>query len=199
MQRCLQQASKRLYLIIIAPLGLDNPKEFFCYNEKEIINLNHMTNKEFFLATIKFEAPKFRVVIEALPDDQHEYKVHEKARSAVNLTAQLAVQWKAISGVLNSGAPDFNPHEMEDQSKEDMLSKFDAGMAQLQKDVEAISEEDWDNADAAMGETWKDKKGNMAWGFLMDAIHHRGQLTTYLRAMGAHVPSVYGPSADEQN
>ena len=36
-----------------------------------------------------------------------------------------------------------------------------------------------------------------AWGFLLDIVHHRGQLTTYLRAMGSTVPQIYGPSADE--
>ncbi len=158
-----------------------------------------MTNKEFFLKTLKDESPKFRKAIEALPEDKHEHKVHEKSREAGNIAAQLAVQWKAISGILSKGAPDFNPHEMGPQSKADMLVKFDSGIAQLEKDVTAISEQDWDNGEAAMGETWKDKKFNMAWGFLFDAIHHRGQLATYLRAMGAKVPSIYGPSADSQN
>lgn len=158
-----------------------------------------MTNKEFFLKTIEDEAPKFRKAIDALPEDKHSHKVHEKSREAGNIAAQLALQWKAISGILNAGTPEFNPHEMEKQSKADMLAKFDSGMSQLQKDVKAISEEDWDNGDASMGEAWKDKKGNMAWGFLFDAIHHRGQLTTYLRGMGAVVPSIYGPSADMQN
>ena len=36
-----------------------------------------------------------------------------------------------------------------------------------------------------------------AWGFFFDIIHHRGQLSTYLRPMGAKVPQIYGPSADE--
>jgi uncharacterized damage-inducible protein DinB len=35
------------------------------------------------------------------------------------------------------------------------------------------------------------------WGTLFDQVHHRGQLTTYLRPMGSTVPQVYGPSADE--
>jgi len=158
-----------------------------------------MTNKNFYLDTIKEEAPRFRVAIEALPEDKHDHKVHERAREAGNLAAQLALQWKAISGVLTKGVPDFDPHEMEKQTKADMLSKFDSGMSQLQKDVETISLEDWENGDASMGEMWKDKKFRMAWGFLFDAIHHRGQLTTYLRAMGAIVPSIYGPSADTKN
>ena len=37
----------------------------------------------------------------------------------------------------------------------------------------------------------------MAWGFLLDQIHHRGQISTYLRPMGSTVPAIYGPSADE--
>ncbi len=155
-----------------------------------------MTNKDFFIQTLKEETPKFRTVIEALPEDKHTHKVHDRSREAGNLAAQLSLQWKAISGILTSGAPTFNPHEMEKQSKADMLSKFDSGIEQLLKDVETISETDWENGDAAMGETWKDKKFHMAWGFLFDAIHHRGQLSTHLRAMGAKVPSIYGPSAD---
>lgn len=158
-----------------------------------------MTNKEFFLETLKEEAPKFRVAIDALPEDKLSHKVHERSREAGNLAAQLALQWKAVSGIVTAGAPAFNPHEMEHQTKADMLAKFDQGIAQLEKDIEATSEEDWENGDAAMGEVWKDKKFHMAWGFLFDAIHHRGQLSTYLRAMGAVVPSIYGPSADTKH
>jgi uncharacterized damage-inducible protein DinB len=37
----------------------------------------------------------------------------------------------------------------------------------------------------------------MAWGFLFDIVHHRGQISTYLRPMGSTVPQIYGPSGDE--
>ncbi len=150
-----------------------------------------MTNKDFFVATIKEEAPKFRAAIDALPDDKHTHKVHERSREAGNLAAQLGLQWKVISGIATTGTPTFNPHEMENQTKADMLAAFDAGMSQLQTDVAALSEEDWENGDAGWGGTMTGKKYHMAWGFLFDAIHHRGQLATYLRAMGAVVPSIY--------
>ena len=39
-------------------------------------------------------------------------------------------------------------------------------------------------------------RGEILWLFLFDAIHHRGQLSTYLRPMGSTVPSIYGKSAD---
>jgi uncharacterized damage-inducible protein DinB len=44
---------------------------------------------------------------------------------------------------------------------------------------------------------WETTLGEMLWGILFDAIHHRGQLSTYLRPMGGKVPSIYGPSADD--
>jgi uncharacterized damage-inducible protein DinB len=37
----------------------------------------------------------------------------------------------------------------------------------------------------------------MAWNFLFDIVHHRGQISTYLRPMGSTVPQIYGPSGDE--
>ena len=38
----------------------------------------------------------------------------------------------------------------------------------------------------------------LAWILFLDAVHHRGQLSTHLRPMGSTVPSIYGPSADDQ-
>ena len=40
--------------------------------------------------------------------------------------------------------------------------------------------------------------GTFLWLILFDAIHHRGQLSAYLRPMGGKVPAIYGPSADER-
>lgn len=157
-----------------------------------------MTNKEFFLKTVKGEVSRFRIAIEALPEDKLAHKVHEKSREAGNIAAQLAVQWKAISGIVKNGMPEFNPQDMENQNKENMLEKFDANITQMQEDVSALSNEEWENGEASMGEMWKVKKYEMAWGFLFDAIHHRGQLTTFLREMGASVPAIYGPSADSK-
>jgi uncharacterized damage-inducible protein DinB len=43
----------------------------------------------------------------------------------------------------------------------------------------------------------KDTVGGLLWLALFDAVHHRGQLTTYIRPMGGKVPGVYGPSGDD--
>ena len=39
--------------------------------------------------------------------------------------------------------------------------------------------------------------GDFLWYLFFDAIHHRGQLSTYIRPMGGQVPSIYGPSGDD--
>jgi uncharacterized damage-inducible protein DinB len=157
-----------------------------------------MTNKSFFIEMLQEEAPRFRKAIEALAEDKHSHKVHDRSREAGNLAAQLAIQWKAISGIINSGTPTFNPHEMGKQTKSEMLAKFNEGMPQLLKDLEALSDDEWENGKAGWAaEMMNEKKYKMSWFFLFDAIHHRGQLLTFMRAMGAKVPSIYGPSADD--
>jgi uncharacterized damage-inducible protein DinB len=63
-----------------------------------------------------------------------------------------------------------------------------------------VSDQDWEEGTATLtypGGKWEAKKFEMAWGFLFDAIHHRGQLSTYIRAVGGKVPAIYGGSADE--
>jgi uncharacterized damage-inducible protein DinB len=65
--------------------------------------------------------------------------------------------------------------------------------------LKKLAEADWDKkVKFVMGPeaSWEAKLSEMAWGFLFDAVHHRGQLSTYLRPMGGTVPSIYGPSAD---
>ena len=161
-----------------------------------------MKNKEFFIKILEEEAPKFRSVIDALPEDKFSHKVHDRSREAGSLAAQLAMQWGAISGVVVNGTPSMDSHMGKEISKKEMLSVFDKGIEQLKKDVMEISDNAWENDMAKLempSGNWEDKKYNMAWGFLFDAIHHRGQLSTYLRAMGDKVPSIYGPSADSKN
>jgi uncharacterized damage-inducible protein DinB len=155
-----------------------------------------MTNKEFFIKTLESEKTKFREVIEALSDDKHPHKVHDKSREAGSLAGQLAIQWAAISQIVKTGKIDWDGGKK--MTKQEMLAAFDKNFDQLLADLKSADDQDWENSDAAMGDFWKDKKYNMAWGFLFDAIHHRGQLSTFLRAMGAKVPSIYGPSADTQ-
>ena len=65
--------------------------------------------------------------------------------------------------------------------------------------AQGMSEGRWNKgADMMMGGKviWHATRGGMAWSLLFDLIHHRGQLSAYIRPMGGKVPSIYGPSGD---
>lgn len=161
-----------------------------------------MTNKEFFIAKIKEEQPIFIKVLKALPADKLDFKPHEKARTAGRIAFQLASQPMFTSGILMAGAPDWGTYAKgANPAMPEMLAMLDKNYEQLLKDLATISDADWEGGVATLvfpGGKWEAKKYDMAWGFLFDAVHHRGQLTTYLRVMGEKVPSVYGGSADEK-
>jgi uncharacterized damage-inducible protein DinB len=160
-----------------------------------------MTNKQFFIKVLGAEKPVFLRVLAAIPPDQLNYKPHEKARTAGRIAFQLASQWSFTGAIVTQGAPDWGTYrEPENPSLPDILALAEKNFADLEKVMAAADEQDWENGKAVLtfpGGKWETEKYDMAWGFLFDAIHHRGQLTTYLRAMGAKVPSVYGGSADE--
>jgi len=66
--------------------------------------------------------------------------------------------------------------------------------------AQAVSDDRWDApAKFFMGDqvVWEAKVSDMAWGYLFDMVHHRGQLSAYIRPMGGKVPAIYGPSADD--
>lgn len=160
-----------------------------------------MTNKDFFIKVIEAEAPIFKKVLAALPKDKLDFKPHERARSAESLALQLAFQPASIASTIEKGSPDIGSYDSSQNSDlEELVMQMESNFEELRKALSSVSDDEWENDTAVLewtGGKWEAKKYDMAWQLLFDAIHHRGQLTTYLRAMGAKVPSVYGGSADE--
>ncbi|MGH9715622.1 MAG: DinB family protein [Candidatus Acidiferrales bacterium] len=158
-----------------------------------------MDQKEFFLKYWEKEAPATRKVIGRIPQDRCEYRADPKARTALEI-AWLIVREEIVlgdgmeKGVLNwveVAAP---------ATVAEIVAEYDRQHDAITKRLRAIPASAWEkqipflfNGQEAMKEIGYD----MAWSFLLDQIHHRGQLSTYLRPMGAKVPSIYGPSADE--
>jgi uncharacterized damage-inducible protein DinB len=71
---------------------------------------------------------------------------------------------------------------------------------EIEKRLAKLNDAAWDKKAQFLMDgkvAWEAPLGDMLFGFLFDAIHHRGQLSSYLRPMGAKVPSIYGPSADD--
>ncbi|MEK9157605.1 MAG: DinB family protein [Patescibacteria group bacterium] len=161
-----------------------------------------MTSKELFLKTVEGEQAIFIRVLKAVNQKKWGHKPHPRSRTGQGLVSLMADESLMLAKIISKGVVDFGKSSAEPKPVKTLtkaVKDFEKGFNEVKKAVKKVSEKDWEKADALMkgsfGE-WKDKKGNMAWGFLFDLIHHRGQLSTYLRPMGGKVPSIYGPSAD---
>ena len=77
----------------------------------------------------------------------------------------------------------------------EVVKAYETQSADIVKRWKALPQDKWDGQLAFFGS--KRSASGMAWSFLFDIVHHRGQITTYLRPMGSTVPQIYGPSGDE--
>ncbi len=166
-----------------------------------------MTDKELFIHTLKSELPRFERVmkaVEAVPEKKHSYKHDEKSRTTFEL---LSHTFGSESGmfpvILQKGQMDFiSWPQPKWKTAEEVHKEFNKNMKKTLQIAQKMSAKDWEKKAQLMMNgkvTWEDKRGQIAFEFLLDLIHHRAQLSTHLRPMGGKVPSIYGPSADSQN
>ena len=101
------------------------------------------------------------------------------------------------TGVIDSSDPMLEKPDKMKKIAHDFVRNLEEACAMA---VQKMSDEDWGSPSEMKmkGKTvWKASKGEMAWGLLIDLIHHRGQLSTHIRPQGGKVPSIYGPSGDD--
>jgi uncharacterized damage-inducible protein DinB len=154
---------------------------------------------EFFVKRWESELPAFGKVLRALPADQLAYRPHERSTTAGDLAWQLAEEQHVLAGLLETGAITWVTRPRP-ETLDEIVAAWDAATEELRQKLNGLDEAKCDgSADFIIGEqsAWKDTVGNMLWGFLFDMVHHRGQLSTYIRPMGGKVPAIYGPSADD--
>lgn len=157
-----------------------------------------MTMREFFLQTHKAEFPAFQRVLRALPQDRLDYKPHERSPSAQQLMWTLTFELQACLDVITKRQAEWQhvPPPPYDQ----MLATFERLSKELDEQVARLDEAAWSQPARFLvgGKVVNEQPvGQFLWFVLRDAIHHRGQLSAYLRPMGGKVPAIYGPSADE--
>jgi uncharacterized damage-inducible protein DinB len=146
-----------------------------------------------------------RRVLERLPDAEFGWKPHDRSMSLGDLAQHVAglVMWcGAIADQPEFDLATYNPEDMPKMDTRDaLLAAFDAGVAAGRKTLAA-------KTDSELLAPWSLKKeGKEIFtmprvaairSFVMNhCIHHRGQLTVYMRLKNLPVPSIYGPSADE--
>ncbi len=143
-----------------------------------------------------------RTVIERVPADKFGYKPHEKSMSMGTLAGHIAEMPAWVVPTLAQDSLDiagYQPPSL--ASPAEVLAKFDANVAAARAALAAA-------ADDAFFKNWSLKNGDktlmtmpkiaVVRTFVLNhVIHHRGQLSVYLRLNNLSVPSIYGPSADE--
>jgi uncharacterized damage-inducible protein DinB len=156
-----------------------------------------MTNRQFFLHRRKAELPAFLSVFRALDHERLDYTPHDRSPSAAQIVWTLTSEQKACCELIGKSRTDWCPTPP--KGLHEMIADFERHDADLIEAVAQLDEEAWQrpaqfvvNGRVAI----EQPLGDLMWFFFFDAIHHRGQLSTYIRPMGGQVPSIYGPSAD---
>jgi uncharacterized damage-inducible protein DinB len=152
-----------------------------------------MNEKELFTRFWTHEAQTTRKVLERIPEGS-DYKPDPKSRTAQQIAWQMFAEEKMIIEALESGKVEWAPPPMP-ASMKDVVAAYEKQSEDIVRRWNALSTERW-NADLEFFGHPRPASA-MAWSFLFDLVHHRGQISTYLRPMGSTVPQIYGPSGDE--
>ena len=158
-----------------------------------------MPQLEDFVATWEHEFQTTVRVFEKYPADRLSYRPHEISRTAYELMWTIVYEEvEMIEGCLR-GTITFGD-EKPPKTKEALIRAYKRRHATLVKKVRKAGEELFSKKikfPMGKGKVMEFSGKDWLWSLLHDQIHHRGQLTVYLRLVGAKVPSIYGPSADE--
>jgi uncharacterized damage-inducible protein DinB len=157
-------------------------------------------NQQFFAHRLKNEIPGFVKMIRALPADKLDYRPHEKNTPAGTLALQIVSEMEALIGLFENGAIAMSGYG-DVPPIEELATRFERAANTVAERATAIDDAGW-NAPGKFSfgghVAWEAPALDLAWGFLFDLVHHRGQLSAYLRPMGGKVPAIYGPSADDR-
>jgi uncharacterized damage-inducible protein DinB len=164
-----------------------------------------MTTAETLLLDYDAEIANTRRILERIPEDKPDWKPHDKSMPMGRLAVHVSRLPDFATTILTTPELNLANHKfppMIFESREKLLTTLDETSTEARRSLEAATDE-------CLQEQWK-----LSWGektiveapravlyrtmFLNHLVHHRGQLTVYLRLNDVAVPGLYGPSADEQ-
>ena len=152
-----------------------------------------MDDKPLFVKFWTKEAKTTRNVLSRIPEGS-DYRPDPKSRTACEIAWQIVCEEKMIIDALESGKAEWAPPPMPATMK-DVLEAYETQSAGMPDRWNAVPAVNWTGTLEFFG--GQRPASPMAWSFLFDIVHHRGQISTYLRPMGSTVPQIYGPSGDE--
>ena len=150
-----------------------------------------------YLPGLKNEQRITRSVIEAIPLDQGDYRPDGISKSALDLAWHIAATEIRFMDAVAAGAFDFSPRPRPDSVKtsKDLIDWYTENFQPRFEKLSTLSKEQLLKIVDFRG-MFQLPAVNYLGFILHHSIHHRGQLSMYLRPMGAKVPSIYGESHD---
>jgi uncharacterized damage-inducible protein DinB len=158
---------------------------------------------QIYLSQLEAEAEATRKCLERLTEEVLPFKPTEKAMPLKSLAITISEIPKWIDSIVNQGNIDFATYErFKMNSVDDLPKHFDQCMALARKALENVSDEELMKVfslkmkDQVLS---TDTKKNSVDSSIRHLVHHRGQLTVYMRMNNIPIPRMYGPSGDEQS
>ena len=164
------------------------------------------TIAELLLAELDREAAGTRHALERVPEGRNDWKPHEKSMPLGYLAGLIATMPSWVASIINDEELDLaNPGEYRSQgfkTNRELLEAFDKGLARAREALAGTTDEHLTTTSwrlVTQGQVLLEQLRYVAIrdSTLNHLAHHRGQLTVYLRLNDIPVPSLYGPSADE--
>ena len=152
-----------------------------------------MSDQPLFTDFWKKESATTHTVISRIPEGS-DYKPDPKSRTAHEIAWAIVCEERMLIDALESGKAEWAPPPLPATTQE-VIDAYGKQSAEIAARLDALAGEKWSGPLEFFGS--QRPASTMAWGFLFDIIHHRGQISTYLRPMGSTVPQIYGPSGDE--
>jgi uncharacterized damage-inducible protein DinB len=164
-----------------------------------------MAFKDALIPEFEHEMANTRKTLERVPEDKLAWKPHDRSMSLGHLARHLAEIPSWTGPTIEQDSLDMAGYKQpaEPKSRKEILDAFDQNVKAARAALDKLQ-------DAWLGKPWTLKSGEQVYfslpkggvlrGFVFShIIHHRAQLGVYLRLLNVPVPSIYGPSADEQN
>jgi len=167
-----------------------------------------MTMTEWFLTELDSEARKSRRVLEQVPAGTRHWKPHDRSMPLGYLSDLVAniLSWAGMAVTLDeldiapTDGPKHKPAPL--NTSAELVAALDTAVAQARQALR-------NTTDAHLETPWRLLAGgqlaleqprlHVIRDTFLHSAHHRGQMTVYLRLLGATVPSVYGPTADDRS
>ena len=153
----------------------------------------YVDEKALFMEFWSKESETTARVLARIPEGS-DYRPDPRSRTAREIAWQIVAEEKMLIEAMETGVGEWAPGPLPETMRE-LCETYGRQSAEIARRWQALP--------ASRGDGTLDFFGTqrpaspMAWSFLFDIVHHRGQITTYLRPMGSTVPQIYGPSGDE--